>query len=281
MGGLPMSPSLLRLSLAAIILASAPAVSRAQETIRIDGSTGVAPLVIALAQAYRKNNPSVAIEIGRGLGTRARMEALASGSIDIAMASHGLNVADISKAGMVVSEIARTPVVFAVNASVDGVAGLNDAQVCAIYAGERTNWKELGGPELAIAPRTRPDSEVDAEVVRDGVGCLKTLKMSEATKVMPRGGDMAAELAATRGALGMTTLTVVEQSGGRVRALALNGVVPDDANTLAGRYRLTREAFLVSKAQPSPAAAKFLEFARSAEAAAVIKANGAIPTARR
>jgi phosphate transport system substrate-binding protein len=128
---------------------------------------------------------------------------------------------------------------------------------------------------------TRPDTEVDAEVARDGVSCLKTLKMSEATKVMERGGDMARELAAISGAFGMTTLTVVEQSAGKVRALALNGVMPDEPNTMSGRYSLTREAFLVSKGQASAAVAKFLDFAGSAEGAAVIKANGAIPTTTR
>lgn len=268
-------------ALAPALLCATMLSASAQQAIRIDGSTGMAPLVAALAKAYRQKDASVAIEIGKGLGTKARLQALAAGSIDIAMASHGLKVGEITKAGMNVSEIARTPVVFAVNASVTGIAGLGDEQICAIYSAKHANWKELGGPDLAIAPRTRPDSEVDAEVARDGVACLKALKMSEATRVMARGGDMAAELAATAGAIGMTTLTVVGQSGGKIRALSLNNVAPDEASTMSGRYKLTREAFLVSKAQPSPAVSKFLDFARSAEGTVVIKANGAIPSAKR
>ncbi|MEX2127793.1 MAG: substrate-binding domain-containing protein [Xanthobacteraceae bacterium] len=250
----------------------------AQQAIRIDGSTGVAPLVAALAKAYQAKQPGVAIEIGKGLGTKARIEALAAGTIDVAMASHGLAVDELTKGGMTVREIARTPVVFGVNASVP-VATLNEEQICAIYAGARTNWKELGGPDLAIMPRTRPESEVDAEVVRDGVACLKGLKLTEAAKVMQRGGDMATELAAAPGAIGMTTATFAEQSGGKIRALALNGVAPDEANVRAGRYKLTREAFLVTKGAAAPALAGFLDFVRGAEGAAVIKANGAIPTA--
>jgi hypothetical protein len=53
----------------------------------------------------------------------------------------------------------------------------------------------------------------------DGISCLKTLKMSEEIKVMQRGGDMAKELATTNGAIGMTTTTVAEQSGGKIKAL--------------------------------------------------------------
>jgi phosphate transport system substrate-binding protein len=218
----------------------------AQEAIRIDGSTGVAPLATALVRAYQQKTPNVQVAIGKGLGTKARIDALQAGTIDIALASHGLKVDDLTRAGLVVTEIARTPVVFAVNSSVT-IPSLTYDQVCAIYQGERTNWKEFGGPDLAIAPRTRPDTEVDAEVARDQVACLKSLKMPESVKIMQRGGDMAQELAATPGAFGMTTATVVEQSGGKVKALALGGITPDETNVTAGKYTLVREAFFVTK----------------------------------
>src|SRR5688572_33251573 len=73
-------------------------VAQAQtETIVIDGSTGVAPLVEALAKAYREQNPGATIEIGKGLGTKARIQALSEGKIDIAMASHGIDIAGIKR----------------------------------------------------------------------------------------------------------------------------------------------------------------------------------------
>ena len=59
------------------------------EKIVIDGSTGMTPLVQALAKAYTDQNPAAVIEIGKGLGTKARIQALSEGRIDIAMASHG------------------------------------------------------------------------------------------------------------------------------------------------------------------------------------------------
>jgi phosphate transport system substrate-binding protein len=250
----------------------------AQTTLKIDGSTGAMPLVDALAKAHAAKTPSIKFEIGKGLGTKARIEALNSGSIDIAVASHGLKIDDLVKQGTAVYEIARTAVVFGVNSGVS-VANLSQAQVCSIYSGASKNWIQVGGPDLLIAARTRPDSEVDTEVVRDGITCLKTLKMPETVKVMQRGGDMAKELMATVGAIGMTTTTVTEQSGGKIKALALDGAAPTEANVTAGSYRLVREVFLVVKESTSPAAKAFLAFVRSAEGAAVIKANGAIPRA--
>ena len=247
------------------------------ERIVIDGSTGVMPLATSLAKAFQERNAGVAIEAGKGLGTRARIQALTDGRIDIALASHGLNVNEINRQGMAVHEIARVAVVFGVNATVP-IADVTDQQICDVYAGRTTNWNALGGPELGIAPRTRPDTEVDAEVVRANVKCLAGLGMPETVKVMPRSGDMANELAATPGAIGMTTMTVVEQSGGRIRALSINGIAPSTRNVERKVYPLVRESFFITKAAPPSPVARFLEFTRSPAGEQVIRANGAIPT---
>ena len=250
--------------------------ANAADRVVIDGSTGVTPLVAALAVAYKAQNPAVAIEIGKGLGTKARIQALGDAKIDIAMASHGLDVAEIQRQGMAVHEIAKVAVVFGVNAGV-AVANLSGAQVCDLYSARLRNWKELGGPDLAVTPMTRPDSEVDTEVVREKIPCLTTLKMPDAVKVMPKAGEMAQGLSATSGAFGMTTMTVVEQSQGRVKAVSLDGIVPSAENVQAKRYVLTRDSFLVVKSPPSPATARFIDFVLSPAGAKVIAANGAVP----
>jgi phosphate transport system substrate-binding protein len=246
------------------------------EKIVVDGSTGVMPLVAALAKAYQERYPAATVEMGKGLGTKARLQALAEGKIDIALASHGLVAEELARQGMAVHEIAKVAVVFAVNASVSA-ANVTDRQICDLYAGTITSWKELGGPDLPVAPRTRPDAEVDAEVVRAKIGCLKDLKMPADVKVMPRSGDMANELATRVGAIGMTTTTVAEQSRGKIKPLSLNGVAPSAENVERKIYTLTRDSFLVTKASPPPAVSRFVEFIRGSAGAVVIAANGAVP----
>ena len=61
----------------------------------------------------------------------------------------------------------------------------------------------------------------------------------------------------------MTTMTVVEQSQGKIRALSLNGVDPSGENVERKTYTLTRDSYLVTRAPPSPAVARFIEFIRS------------------
>ncbi len=242
------------------------------ERIVIDGSTGGMPLAAALGKAFQERNPGVTIEIGKGLGTKARIQALAEGKIDIALASHGLNISEITRQGMAVHEIANVAVVFGVNSTVT-VADLTAQRICDVFAGTISNWKALGGPEMQIAARTRPDSEVDTEVVRDNIACLKDLKMPEAVKVMPTAGNMATELAAAAGAIGMTTMTVVEQSQGKIKALSINGINPSAQNVERKAYQLVRESYFVIKTPASPAVARFLEFTRGAMGHAVIASS--------
>ena len=126
-------------------------------------------------------------------------------------------------------------------------------------------------------PVTRPDSEVDTEVVREQVSCLTDLKMPETVRVMPKAGEMAQELAKVAGAIGMTTMTVVEQSQGRVKAVSLRGIAPTAENVQRKTYTLTRDSFLVARTPASPAVTRFLEFVRSPAGSKVIAANGAVP----
>jgi phosphate transport system substrate-binding protein len=88
---------------------------------------------------------------------------------------------------------------------------------------------------------------------------------------------MAKALAETPHALGMTSMTVVEQSAGKVKALNLNGIAPTAENIKSGRYVLTRDFLFVTKSEPAGAVKKFLDFVLSPEGDRVIQANGAVP----
>jgi phosphate transport system substrate-binding protein len=248
----------------------AAACTRPGERVRFDGSPGVAPLVSALAAEYRAKNPRDTLDIATGLGSSARLQAVADGRIHVAMASHGIDVAAIRARGLEVHQIARTPVVFAVHSSVP-IQAVTRSNVCDLYAGRITNWRELGGADLPVIAMMRPAAEVDAEVALAAVPCLKNVDLSRA-RIVERPDEMAAQLATTTGAFGLTSMTYVLQSEGKLRALSLDGVRPD-----AGAYTLSRNSYLVTK-PPAPAAVqRFLDLVRSADGQRVIRENGAIP----
>lgn len=262
--------------LAPLILLSPAVSAAAQEKIVLDGATGVLPLARALAAAYQQRWPDARIEIGNGLGTGERLQALAEGRIQIAVASHGITAGAVHLGNLTVVTVAKGAVVFAVNQTVP-VSSITDTQVCAVYGGEIMTWGPLGGGENPIAVLTRPPEEVDPEVIRAKLACFRDLPMVATAKVMPRGGDMAKGLAETPYALGMTSMTVVAQSGGRVKALALNGTAPTSENVRSGGYRLTRDFFFVVTGEPTGSIRRFLDFVQGPDGDRIIQANGAVP----
>jgi phosphate transport system substrate-binding protein len=246
------------------------------EQIVLDGSSGMLPLATALASAYQQRSSDPRVEIGKGLGTGARLRALAEGKIQIALASHGITPQDVEKGNLKITEVAKGAIVFAVNASVP-ITDITESQVCDAYSGKIRNWQPFGGSDHSVALLTRPPTEVDPEVIRAKVGCFKELKETATAKVMPRGGDMAKALAETPHALGMTSMTVVEQSAGKVKALTLNGTAPTAENVKSGRYFLTRDFLFVIKGEPTGPVKRFLDFVLSPDGDRVIQANGAVP----
>lgn len=246
----------------------------APDTVRVDGSPALAPLVRALGDAYRAQHPNSVVVVGGGLGSRERIEAVRDGRIDIALASQ-VTTSELAAQRLVAHEVAKSAVLFAVHASVP-VTSLATSQICDAYGGRVTNWRELGGPDLPLAVRTRPPAEVDAAVVLAGIGCFRTASAAGVARSIERPEEMAAELASVPGALGMTSMPFVNQAGGRIRALALDGVAPDAERVRRGDYPLTRSAFFVTAASPSAPAARFVAFVRSAAGAQVIHATGAV-----
>lgn len=243
--------------------------------IRVDGSPGVRPLVQALADEYaRVTGDSLAV--GSGLGSSQRAAAVADSVIDIAMASHGIDTTELAERGLAVHEIARSAVVFAVNADV-GISKLTRAQVCDLLAGRITNWNRVGGRNAPIAAFTRPPDEVDAEIAREHVECLGSITQGASVQVVERPDSMAALLARTPGAFGITSLILVEGSGGRIRPLDLDDISPTPENVRSNRYPLVRRSFLMTRARPSQPVARFLEFVGDSAGRRVITANGAVP----
>ena len=108
-------------------------------TLAIGGSTSVFPLMEKLAEAYKKINPNVTINI-EGIGSSAGVKGAIAGTFDIGMASRGLKSSELEKInGM---EIAQDGIAVVVNNG-NGLANLTLSQVKEIYLGNVTNFSEV------------------------------------------------------------------------------------------------------------------------------------------
>lgn len=246
------------------------------DTIIIDGSTGVKPLVEAVAQAFEKNYPNIKVIFGEGMNTNTRIEALQSEAIDVAMASHGLDIPRFTQLGLQVDWFAKMAIVIGVQEEVE-VQKITSQQLCAIYDGTIQNWKEVGGQDQSIMPLARPSDEVDMEVLQEHLPCLNAIEERSFLQFFPKSGPLARALMAQPGAIGMTTAVRQAQSDGKILAVSIDGIKPTIKAVQKGKYPFARNAYLITKGTPDPVLKRFLMFFQSKTGQKVLKANYAVP----
>ena len=175
----------------------------------------------------------------------------------------------------VLRPLGRAPVVFAAGKDVT-VTGLKDTQVCDLFSGKATSWKDVGGSELKVTVLTRNEDDGTKEAVRKNVACFKDLKESPDASVLIRSTAMISGLRSQPGAIGMTELDVVEDAKGAFKALALDGVAASAETVRSGKYRLVKEYGYATQGEPQGLAKRFLDFVTSPDAGKILAANGIV-----
>ncbi|MCL2639121.1 MAG: substrate-binding domain-containing protein [Oscillospiraceae bacterium] len=108
-------------------------------TLRIGGSTSVAPLMQLMRTAYIELNPGVSIEISEG-GSGTGISEATSGVIDIGMSSR--NLRDNEKEDLNEYSIALDGVAVIVN-TVNPINNMDIETVKDIFTGEKTAWSQV------------------------------------------------------------------------------------------------------------------------------------------
>ena len=235
-----------------------------ERNLHIDGSNGARPLFQALTEAFSKSDPAISIELGEGMSTTERLEALEAGRIHLASASHGIEAEKLKPFEAVALRFAKMAVVFGVHETA-GVSDLSAIEISSIYTGAISNWKEVGGADLEIVRLMRPDDEVDTELVRAGIPGLKELRWDEEVRIIQKSGELAKELASTPGAIGVTSL-VRAMSAESIEVVALDGIHPVNVKADQKSYPLYRDFYVIVPSKPSNEAIQFLRFIDSSRA---------------
>ena len=141
----------------------------------VDGSTATLPLSYALFQTATGEDEETAMETIGHNKTDASYRRLAYGSCDLVLAyepSEETRKYIEENASLQIKPIGRDALVFMVNAS-NPVKSLTEEQLQAVYSGETTNWKELGGDDeeiIAFQRKQNSGSQTLMEkLVMDGI----------------------------------------------------------------------------------------------------------------
>jgi phosphate transport system substrate-binding protein len=202
------------------------------------------------------------------------VEGVVEGDADIGFVSRSLTDEE-QQLGLRYEPLSWDALVFAVHPSVT-IDGLTSEQVRSIYTGEITNWQAVGGPDLPVTVFDRAEGGAANVLVRRHV-LGDDLEICPSVVQVAQETDMVDAIRGTRGGIGFVSLGWVTARRLPVRVLDLDGIVPSVGSTLAGTYPLARPLGLVAQEDAPPHVERFLEWATSDEAAALIAEQGYAP----
>jgi phosphate transport system substrate-binding protein len=257
------------------------------ETIENKGSDTIVNLALAWAEAYQPDHPEVRISVTGG-GSGTGIAALINGTVDIANASRRIKDEERSLAvenGVEPVEfvVARDAIAVVVHPS-NPIDELSIAQISAIYSGQISNWKDLGGedrPIVRLSRETNSGTHVYflEEVLRQGNKDDDTL-FSMNTLLMPSSEGISAEVRQNPNAIGYDGLGYVTE-GMKVIRVARDPagpyVMPSAETVNNGSYPIARDLYMYTAGEPSGNVLAYLEWIAGPEAQEIVIELGFVP----
>lgn len=263
-----------RIVIAALVALSFAMPALAKEVV-INGSTTVLPVVQKTAEAYMKNNPSVALAIAGG-GSGNGIKALVDSLCDIAMASRDIKEKEVKLANSkgvkplrhVVAIDALIPVVHPENP----IKGLTKQQLADIYMGKVRNWKQLGGEDSPVVVISRDTSSGTYETWQEKI--LGKNRVAPSALLQASNGAVVQAVAKNKNAIGYIGYGYINKD---LKVVDVDGVKVTPESALSGTWPLARELYLFTNGEPTGDAKGYLDFLLGAEGQKLVKEVGFIP----
>lgn len=244
---------------------------KSETSVIIAGSTSVQPYVEGLVEEFEQHNSGKEIDV-QGGGSAAGITAAESGTADIGMSSRNLKDSEIER-GLWSVEIARDGLAVVVHPE-NPVKDLTFEQIRDIYAGEITNWNQVGGSDAKIHLIAREEGSGTRSAFEDLV--MTDERITPKAIVQNSNGSVKQLVSNDRYAIGFISLGLVND---KIAALELNGVTASYDNILNGSYELYRPFLFVANSEPTGTAKEFVEFILSDEGQQLLVQKGLVPVA--
>ena len=243
-------------------------------TYTFGGSSTVAPIMNdAIPKFEEKEGVKVSYET---LGSSVGLKQLISGTLTLAGSSRELKQSEI-ESGLKPIVIALDGLSVAVNKDV-GIENITLDDLASVFAGEITNWKELGGKDEKIELIVRDETSGTYGSFKEIVLDKAKKEVSENAIVARENGEVAIKISSTPGAIGYIGMAfnhIVEESGGKV--LSINSVKPTAETVTDGTYPISRPLYLVTKGDLQDGVEKdYIDFILSNVGQEVVESNGFI-----
>jgi phosphate transport system substrate-binding protein len=240
--------------------------------VTLAGSGGGTTILTAMVKPFQSTQPLVTLEFLQGSGGAAAKKGVTDGTLDIGILLSA-DIASEQQDGIEIVSLGEDPVSFVVHAGVP-IKDLKAEQLRAIYLGQITNWRELGGPDAQIMVLTRDEDEGSTKVLRKVL--FGDAAWAPSAVVLTKASDMRDALAKTPHSIGFTSYgdLIINQSN--AQAIAVDGVHPKDY--ASGRYPIpARTLAIIYTSQNRSKVQPLLDYLLTDVAKAELQKSGGVP----
>ncbi len=263
-----------------IVLAGMGAYAKSS-VVQIKGSDTILNASQAIVEEYMKTNKKARIAVTGG-GSGVGIASLINKTADIAMASRNIKSSEVEalkKEGINVEEIVLgyDGITVIINHG-NHIKNLDKKTLAGIFAGEITNWKELGGDDAKIVVLSRDSSSgthayFKEEILRGG-DSKSVVEYGQDTLYMPSNQAILQEVAKSKYAIGYIGMGYMNDT---VDSLAVDGVKPTFETVADKTYPIAREVFWYVDSARDGVTKEVVDFAVSDKGQEIVKEEGFVP----
>jgi len=254
---------------AAATTAKATEATALKGSLTLTGSTSMADVTTALAEAFMAANKDVTVSVG-GNGSGEGPTAVTDGTAQIGLLSRDLKDTETPTA-FDKYIIGYDGIAVIVN-SASGVTGLTTDQIAKIFKGEITNWKDVGGVDAKIQCIGREAASGTRSAFEE---LMKIKDAAVYAEEQNSTGNVKQAVSANPNAIGYVSLSAVDKT---IVAVTLDGVTPSEETVKSGDYTLQRPFVMITKAGTTDALTKaFLDYVFSDAGMQIVLDDGVVP----
>jgi phosphate transport system substrate-binding protein len=239
------------------------------EIVTLPGTGDSQDVLRELARAYLEQYPDRRVVVPDSIGSEGGIRVVGTGESPIGRVARPPSDSEKAEYGdFKYVEFARVHVTFVVSPTA-GVTRLSAQQICDIFAGQTTNWKEVGGHDLPVAVQARPEGS-NMLTIRKHLACFTQLKVTARAQFNLRNIDLVESMKTVPGAIGFMPLSEARLHGYQV--VTLDGVEPGTP-----QYPLDIGLGFVFKKPLPPSFQQFVDYLRTERAREVMQKTGHLP----
>lgn len=193
--------------------------------LSLSGSGSTTLILEAIKPAFEADTPGIQLDILSGTGTSSAMKGLLQKTIDIVAMARLLKPEEVEQNIKYVS-LGRASQAILVHPNVH-ITNLTSRQVLGIFAGDITNWLQVGGADAEIILYVRDEGDSTTEALRKNI--LHNVPFPERTaRILTSQKAMQTAIAGTPASVGIGTWSAVVAAKAKVQPVAVDGVSPKD-----------------------------------------------------